>query len=145
MDERYNSRMPDETELFAAVGGEAPFYDLVDAFYRGVDTDTALRALYPQDLAPGKQHLAWFLIQRFGGPELFNRERGAPRLRMRHIEFAITQEIRDAWVKHMLNAIECTAAFVPYKGILRHYFEQTATFLINREEPIAGRLPLETL
>ena len=137
--------MPDESDIYTAVGGDAPFFELVDAFYRGVDTDPLLRTLYPDDLGPGKLHLAWFLIQRFGGPELFNQRRGAPRLRMRHASFPITIAMRDAWMHHMLNAIENVPVFAPHKDVMREYFEHSATFLINREGPDRGTVRLESL
>jgi hemoglobin len=137
--------MADETEIYAAVGGDAPFFELVDAFYRSVDLDPPLRALYPADLGPGKLHLAWFLIQRFGGPELFNQRRGAPRLRMRHAGFPITTAMRDAWFGHMLDAIDEVAVFAPYKDVMRDYFDHSATFLINRDEPARGNVRLEIL
>ena len=97
--------MGDETEIYGAVGGDAPFFQLVDEFYKRVELDSNLRAIYPTDLAPGKDHLAWFLIQRFGGPSYFNQQRGAPMLRKRHNQFSITPTMRDAWVANMLGAV----------------------------------------
>lgn len=137
--------MSDETEIYAAVGGDEPFFKLVDEFYARVEADTPLRALYPEDLGPGKGHLAWFLIQRFGGPSYFNQRRGDPRLRMRHFAFKITQSMRDAWVRNMLDAVRAVGAFEPHIAIMTEYFENAATFLINSEEPAAGRTPLSTL
>lgn len=134
----------DETDIYTAVGGDQPFYDLVEEFYKRVEADAPLRALYPENLTAGKRRLAWFLIQRFGGPELFNERRGAPRLRMRHFEFAITPAMRHAWVRNMLDAIDAVPALAPYKEILRGYFEDAATFLINREEPSESQIRLET-
>ena len=135
----------DETDIYAGVGGEQPFYDLVEEFYRRVEADAPLRALYPENLTAGKKRLAWFLIQRFGGPELFNERRGAPRLRMRHFEFAITPAIRDAWVGNMLAAIDSVPEFAPYKEIMRGYFADAATFLINRQEPSEGSVRLNSI
>ena len=137
--------MGDETGIYDAVGGDAPFHELVEAFYRLVEADRALRALYPDDLGPGKEHLAWFLIQRFGGPDHFNRRRGAPRLRARHSEFAITPAMRDAWVRHMAAALGAVDAFAAHRDVMRVYFEDAATFLINRDVPAATRTPLSTL
>ncbi len=134
----------EETEIYAAVGGDQPFFDLVEAFYARVEADPPLRALYPENLTAGKRRLAWFLIQRFGGPEYFNERRGAPRLRMRHFEFSITPAMRNAWVANMLAAIDAVPAFAPYKETLQPYFEDAATFLINREEPSEGQIRLET-
>lgn len=122
----------DEGAVYSGVGGDQAFFDLVEAFYRGVENDPPLRAQYPADLAPGKKHLAWFLIQRFGGPALFSNERGHPRLRMRHFPFVLDQAARDAWVRHMTAALDEIPAFGPYRDMLLEYFEHTATFLMNR-------------
>ncbi len=137
--------MPDETAIWAAVGGDQPFFRLVDAFYVQVEATPSLRELYPPDLGPGKNHLAWFLIQRFGGPEYFNQRRGAPRLRMRHATFGITQVMRDAWLTAMMAALDDTPVFAAYRELMLEYFEHSATFLINREEPDDTRVRLNTV
>jgi hemoglobin len=136
----------DETDIFEAVGGEKPFLELVDAFYQGVESDPPLRALYPDDLGPGKNHLAWFLIQRFGGPNHFNERRGAPRLRMRHAPFAITAELAARWVAQMTAAVDATPAFALHRPIMLRYFQDAALFLVNREphERLAVSLPVAT-
>ncbi len=132
---RYNSIMQilaDDAELYEAVGSsEQPFFELVDAFYARVEADPPLRSVYPPDLTEGKQHLAWFLIQRFGGPEHFNRRRGAPMLRRRHFPFTIDRDQAMRWVRAMSGAIDATAPFTPYKPMLMKYFEDSALFLVN--------------
>ena len=131
----------DVIELFEASGrDEAPFFGLVDAFYRRVETDHALRSLYPADLAPGKQHLSWFLIQRFGGPAHFNNRRGAPMLRRRHMEFEITREVAMRWFGQMSAAIDEIPLFAENREIVLHYFEDAAIFLINHGQAEQGPL-----
>jgi hemoglobin len=120
--------------LYAAAGGDDTFRRLVDAFYDGVATDAVLRPLYPEDLAPSREHLCLFLIQYFGGPTHYSALRGHPRLRMRHLPFAIGVRERDAWVGHMHAAIDQTGIVEPVRGVLLRYFEDAATFLINRLE-----------
>jgi len=137
--------MLDETQIWAALGGDEPFYKLVDAFYEYVEQDISLRALYPADLGPGKQHLAWFLIQRFGGPEHFNQKRGAPRLRMRHVNFKIDLVARNAWMSSMMAAVDAVPVFEPYRAVMFDYFDHSATFLINHEEPGEGQTRLKTV
>ncbi len=125
--------MPDESQIYAAVGAE-PFHELIERFYEGVESDPPLRALYPEDLADGKQNLEWFLVQRFGGPSVFDTNRGAPRLRMRHVTFAITPTLRDSWVRHMRAALEQVEYFAPFCDMMTAYFEDAATFLINTQD-----------
>jgi hemoglobin len=123
----------DVSELFEAAGrDESPFADLVEAFYRRVESDPPLRALYPDELAPGKQHLTWFLIERFGGPARFAERRGAPMLRRRHAAFAITRDQAQRWLVHMSAAVDEVPIFAENKEVVIRYFEDAAVFLINR-------------
>jgi hemoglobin len=122
--------MPDS--LFARVGGQSFFDDLVHYFYLAVETDPVLRPLYPADIAPSRAHLALFLAQYWGGPPTYNEQRGHPRLRMRHVPFAIGQPERDAWFSHMQAAVAASPATAPDKEALNAYFETAATSLINR-------------
>ncbi len=92
--------------LFDRVGGEQFFIELVDRFYLGVAGDPLLRPLYPEDLAEPKHHLALFLSQYWGGPTTYNEQRGHPRLRMRHMPFVIGPAERDAWLRHMRDAVD---------------------------------------
>ncbi len=127
------------TEIYAHVGGDGPFYELVDAFYAGVEADPVLRPLYPDDLTQAKQHLALFLIQRFGGHTLYGTERGHPRLRMRHVPFQIGPAESDAWLRCMFYAVDTVPAFAPFQPILQKYFTDSAAFLINHHEiPVLG-------
>src|SRR5262249_15988498 len=96
--------------LFDRVGGEQFFFDLVERFYRGVESEPLVRPLYPADLRPSQRHLAMFLAQYWGGPPNYNAERGHPRLRMRHAPSAIGQPQRDAWLRLMLAAVHESTA-----------------------------------
>jgi hemoglobin len=91
-----------------------------------------LRPLYPSDLAESKRHLALFLMQYFGGPSTYSKERGHPRLRMRHLPFAIGQAERDAWMRHMTAAVDAERLPEGVREVLVDYFERAATFMINR-------------
>ena len=79
------------TSLYTRVGGIPYFKALVESFYAKVEADPILRPLYPEDLEPGKNNLAMFLVQLWGGPPYYSMERGRPMLRMRHMPFAIGQ------------------------------------------------------
>ena len=122
------------TLIYDAVGGDAPFYALVEEFYRGVEADPVLRPLYPRDLTDAREHLALFLIQRFGGHTAYGDQRGHPRLRMRHVPFRIGAAERDAWLRHMRGAVDAVPAFAPFRGALDRYFTDSANFLVNTDE-----------
>ena len=130
--------MSDEAEMsavFSAIG-EDGFRRFVAGFYRRVPTDNVLGPMYPPlDLAEAERRLGDFLISRFGGPDRYIRERGPPRLRMRHSPFAITNAARDRWVMLMdqaLSEADLPAAIV---DIVRPFLQATATMLINVGEP----------
>ena len=124
---------PRKRSIYELAGGEATFFALVDNFYQGVEQDPILRPMYPAEDFEGARHrLALFLIQYFGGPTTYSDERGHPRLRMRHMPFAIDQAARDAWMGNMKRAIEATDIDSNVKPFMLDYFENAATFMINR-------------
>ncbi|MEN9937008.1 MAG: hypothetical protein RLZZ387_3587 [Chloroflexota bacterium] len=121
------------TTIYELAGGDAPFRRLVDAFYARVEQDPVLRPMFPEDLGPGKEHQFLFITQYFGGPQRYNQLRGHPRLRARHLPFTIGQVERDAWVGHMLAAVDEAGFPEPARQALVEYFERAATFLINAQ------------
>ncbi|HEX5095162.1 MAG TPA: globin [Acidimicrobiia bacterium] len=126
--------MSDQT-VFEAVGGQAFFDRLVDAFYERVEHDEVLRPLYPDDLEPGKHALALFLGQYWGGPPAYSAVKGHPRLRMRHAPFVIGPAERDAWLTAMFAALTDAAPPPEIETAMRDYFEMAATHMINSVPP----------
>jgi hemoglobin len=118
--------------LYDRVGGESFFLTLVDRFYEGVETDELLRPMYPEDLKPGKDHLASFLAQYWGGPPRYAETRGHPRLRMRHAPYAITKRARDAWLAHMSAAVDQMTMGDQDRAELLEYLDFAAHQLRNR-------------
>jgi hemoglobin len=119
--------------------GESTLNTLIAAFYRRVATDPILRPLYPDhDMDGAERRLRLFIVQYFGGPTTYTDERGHPRLRMRHAAFVIDPAARNAWVNAMLAALAEAEVAEPAYSIMRRYFEDAATFLINSPEGGAG-------
>jgi hemoglobin len=121
--------------LFDRVGGEPFFRDLVDRFYLGVAGDPLLRPLYPDELSESSAHLALFLMQYWGGPGTYSEQRGHPRLRMRHAPFVIGPAERDAWLRHMNDALSTLQGESRMTEAdadeLRAYLEMAANTLVN--------------
>ncbi|MEA2298140.1 MAG: hemoglobin [Solirubrobacteraceae bacterium] len=114
------------------MGGEATFRGIVARFYAAVKVDEILRALYPEaDLGPAEERLGLFLIQYWGGPQTYAKERGHPRLRMRHAPFIIGPDERDAWLRAMRLAVEDAGLAARHRDQLMHYFEMTAEHMVN--------------
>jgi hemoglobin len=128
--QRRGRRDPGPTR-FEQWGGQ-PFFDaLVERFYSGVATDPVLRPLYPDDLTESKAHLALFLGQYWGGPPDYQAARGHPRLRMRHAPFVIGRAQADAWLAHMLAAVDGSGLGEPDRTELLDYLVMAAGSLVN--------------
>jgi len=85
----------------------------------------------PTDLTKARQHLTWFLTQYWGGPMIFNENRGDPKLRMRHMPFHIGPLERDRWLIHMLNAVNELSQDDLIRTELTNYFVKAAEHLRN--------------
>jgi hemoglobin len=122
-----------EAEIYAAVGEEG-FERLIAAFYRQVPDDDILGPMYPaDDLAGAEIRLRDFLIGRFGGPQRYIEQRGHPRLRARHLPFAINGAARARWLELMDRALQEASLPAPADAALRQFFQAVATMMINRE------------
>jgi len=120
--------------FYDAVGGHATFERLVHRFYQGVAGDPPLRALYPEeDLGPAEERLLGFIEQYWGGPTTYSDERGHPRLRMRHVPFAIGPAERDRWLVHMRAAIDAVDAPTEVRTRIHEYVTMGAEAMRNRE------------
>ena len=123
-----------EEELFDTIG-EDGFVRLIRAFYAQVPDDPILGPMYPkEDLAGAEERLRDFLIGRFGGPQRYVERRGHPRLRMRHMPFAIDTAARNQWVMLMNRALDETKLPDEVTLLLREFFAGVATFMINRPQ-----------
>jgi hemoglobin len=130
-------------EVFDRVGGMDAFVSLVDAFYAKVAADELLRPMYPEDLEPGKRHLAMFLAQYWGGGDVYSSERGHPRLRMRHAAFPVTPEAALRWAELMAASIRELRFPSDVEALLLDYVVRATPTLINRLPAEVDQLPPE--
>lgn len=95
--------------MFERVGGAPTIDRLVESFYARMDSlqeANVIRAMHAPDLGPTKDVLKRYLGEWMGGPKHYSAERGHPRLRQRHMGFAIGDAERDAWLLCMRGALE---------------------------------------
>jgi hemoglobin len=122
-----------EITVYEAVGGMDFFDRLVDAFYRRVEADPDLLALYPEpdDLAGARERLRLFLAQYWGGPTTYSEQRGHPRLRMRHAPYPIDAAARDRWLAAMRGALDELDPPPAIRFRFDSYFDMAADAMVN--------------
>ena len=127
--------MSQET-TYEKIGGAAAVAQLCERFYQRMAEApqfAELRAMHPEDLQSSRDKLYMFLSGWFGGPDLFVEKFGHPRLRGRHMPFAIGVQERDQWVACMALAMEDIGLSEDLrKGLLSNFFH-TADFMRNKE------------
>ncbi|SDT15897.1 globin [Microlunatus soli] len=127
-----SSHEPSTQTFYEQFGGAPVFEKLVHHFYLGVADDPELRALYPEeDLGPAEVRLRMFLEQYWGGPTTYSEQRGHPRLRMRHLPFAVTPDMRDRWLQHMRAALDEVALPAEQDQIFWDYLSRAAYAMVN--------------
>ena len=118
--------------FYAQVGGSGTFRKLTERFYAGVAADPEFRAMYPEeDLGPAAVRLQLFLEQYWGGPTTYSERRGHPRLRMRHMPYAVDSKARDTWLRHMRAALDSLELPPLQEATLWDYFDRAAHSLQN--------------
>jgi hemoglobin len=128
----------DPDSVYARLGGAAAVRALVDRFYALMDERPAaagIRRLHPADLRPSADNLYKFLSGWFGGPPLYVREKGHPRMRMRHAPFAIGPAERDQWLACMRQALHEQVADPPLRAAIERAFVGMAEHMVNRVDP----------
>jgi hemoglobin len=119
--------------IYARIGGEAAVRALVARFYALMDTlpeAQDLRRLHP-DLERAADSLFKYLSGWFGGPPLYVQERGHPRLRMRHLPFAIGARERDQWLRCMRQALAEQVADARLRAAIEQAFAGLAEHMVN--------------
>ena len=120
---------------YETLGGEAAVRGLVDRFYDLMDLEPAyavLRGIHPSDLAGSRDKLFWFLSGWLGGPDLYQSRFGHPRLRARHLPYAIGIPERDQWMACMVQAMQEEAVDPAMAQRLAESFFGTADWMRNR-------------
>ncbi len=125
-----------EVSAYQLLGGESRVRELVDRFYDLMQLEaefSGILALHPQDLSGSRDKLFWFLSGWLGGPDLFQQRFGHPRLRARHLPYAIASQERDQWLRCMAWALQDMQVEEELQMRLLRAFYQTADWMRNTE------------
>jgi len=129
-------RVQPSTTPYALLGGDAGVRALVDRFYDLMELDPAyarIRALHPERITGSRDKLYMYLSGWLGGPSLYTDRYGHPRLRARHLPFAIATTERDQWLACMRQAMTDTGVPEELAQQLMQAFESTADWMRNRD------------
>ncbi len=107
------------------------FYDLMDRAPEAAD----IRRLHAASLKRSREKLHEYLTGWTGGPPLYESKYGHPRLRARHMPFAIGRRERDQWLWCMDRALDAHEMPPELRGFLRQRLHQLADHMRNQDEP----------
>jgi len=129
------SAPPTGATPFEQVGGADGVRRLVDRFYDLMDTAPEavhIRQLHATNLKVSREKLYQYLTGWLGGPPLYEERYGHPRLRMRHMPFAIGARERDEWLWCMEHALGEHPMPEPLREALRAKLRHLADFMRNQ-------------
>ncbi|MGZ3183746.1 MAG: group II truncated hemoglobin [Telluria sp.] len=129
--------MAESQTLYEILGGEQGLRALVDRFYDLMELEpefAVIRALHPPSTEGSREKLFMFLSGWTGGPDLFVERYGHPRLRARHLPFAIGTGERDQWLRAMAWAMEDMGIEEDLRVRLMESFYGTADWMRNKPD-----------
>ncbi len=94
-----------------------------------------MRGLFPGDMALASQKLAKFLCPLFGGPPLYQKEYGPPRMRAKHIPFVIKEAERGIWLGCFFKVLDSKEYGIPAKDLpgLKKFLEDFSAWMVNAQ------------
>jgi hemoglobin len=122
---------------FISIGGQSAVDRLVEAFYRRMEIlpeACEIRAMHQRDLESIKEVLKRYLAEWLGGPPEYSRERGHPRLRMRHMRLSIGPAERESWMLCMSGALDEVVTDAELRRQLHDAFLKLADWVRNDPE-----------
>jgi hemoglobin len=111
--------------LYQWAGGKEILENLIAVFYQKVKEDALLSPVFSHMSSEHARHVAYFIAQVFGGPDLYTNEANGTHSSMvaHHIGKSLTEKQRKRWVQLLVEAAdqvglpddaEFRSAFVAY-------------------------------
>lgn len=117
--------------IYDRVGADN-LHKLIEIFYDLVFASEKIGPLFQNDKEIIKEKQFQFLTQFLGGPPIYTIKHGHPKMRMRHLPHAITNEAKEEWLRCMLQAINKLELSDELKITLYNCFPQVAQHMVNR-------------
>ena len=105
------------------------FYELMAELPEAWD----VRKLHPEDLSGSEEKLFMYLSGWFGGPPLYVRAYGHPRLRQRHMHWRIGPTERDQWLLCMHQVLDEQVADTDLRAMIGKAFDELASHMMNTD------------
>jgi hemoglobin len=124
-----------QNDHYQRIGGEAKIRELVQRFYQLMDELPEvhrIRKMHHISLKNSEDKLFMFLTGWMGGPQLYAEKFGHPRLRQRHIPFAIGDDERDQWMMCMTQALNDVVEDEALRKELLAALQKVADFMRNQ-------------
>lgn len=122
-------------QIYAKMG-ENCIFKMLEDFYAELEK-SSIRHLFPENMQEASKRSAAFFVFILGGPPLYQQKFGAPRMRQRHLPFAIDETARRVWLdcfKKILQDADKKYQF-PIEhmpGFLR-YLDQFSSWMVNTQ------------
>lgn len=127
----------EKSNLYELIGGAEKLREMVDRFYDLMEFEpefAGIRVMHPSPNDSSRDKLFWFLSGWMGGPNLYIEQFGHPRLRGRHLPYAIGVSERDQWLRCMAWAMQDVGIAEGLQLHLMNSFYQTADWMRNKAE-----------
>ncbi|MFA9273265.1 MAG: group II truncated hemoglobin [Candidatus Aquirickettsiella gammari] len=124
----------EKSNLYQLIGGAEKLREMVDRFYDLMQLEAefaGINQMHPQPNDSSRDKLFWFLSGWMGGPDLYIEQFGHPRLRARHLPYAIGVAERDQWLRCMAWAMQDVGIAEALQEHLMSSFYQTADWMRN--------------
>lgn len=131
-----NARSTSGASLYERIGRTIGVRRLVRRFFDLMETlpeAQPCRMIYPPDLEESRQKFFEFMNGWLGGPKLYLKRRGAPKLRRRHFLMTIGPAQVDAWLLCFRRAAMETISDAGAIDLLMPQVESIAHYLQNRD------------
>lgn len=118
---------------YLEIGGEETVRTLIETFYDIVEAESpVLHNMLPADTSVSRTKLFEFMSGWLGGPQLYQEKRGHPRLRMRHLPFAIGDHEAAEWMRCMTASIDRVGVNPALRTFLIERLNESALHLRNQ-------------
>jgi hemoglobin len=115
------------------LGGDEVMADLLTDFYARIAASPIAR-LFPPDLDETRAKQLAFQRMFWGGEDRYTPWRGHPRLRARHLPFAIGVSEAETWLACMAAAVAASRMPEPARAPFLEQMRKTAYAMINQPQ-----------